>query len=250
MSECDRIDVVTTATLRPELLELTFKSFHNKLLFKCKHRRLIINIDPLPCHDDELLRKMLVICDKWFSEVIYRYPKTPSFPAAVQWVWSQVQTSIFFHLEDDWLLRKKIDLVAVTNKFSSDSRLAEVTLNPSRNRANKTPGLALRPSFFRTSFVQAALPYFDLSLDPEKQWRAHLAPDGALNGWRFELYGSSSEGRHVKDMGALWRKMHALEKWRDGEVTWTKQMPNSLVLVRMYYRIKLQVYLFILCKLA
>ena len=155
----DCLDVVTTAMPRPELLELTYRSFYNHLFSRIKHCRLIINIDPGPAsaNNDQKTETMLTVCRKWFPEVVYRCPSTPSFPAAVQWAWSQVETDIFFHLEDDWLLLNHIDPVRIDNYFNASPRLAEVTLNPSINRST-IPGLALRPSFFRRAFVTAALP--------------------------------------------------------------------------------------------
>jgi len=215
----DSIDVVTTATLRPELLDLTYRSFHRRLFSKFHHCRLIVNIDPLPTSDEEKLGEILAICHRWFPEVVYRAPESPSFPAAVRWAWSQLESEFCFHLEDDWLLLKHIDPVRVAGYFAADPRLAEVTLNPSRNKPI-VPGLALRPSFFRRSFIESALPHFDGALDPEKQWRRHLATGGTLEGWQFRHYGESGEGRYVRDMGATWRKAHAFDKWKGGETAW------------------------------
>lgn len=215
----DSIDVVTTATLRPELLELTYRSFQNRLLSKFRHCRLIINIDPLPLHNAAKIADILTICHRWFPEVVYRSPESPSFPAAVRWAWSQLESDFYFHLEDDWLLLKHVDPVQVAGYFATDPQLAEVTLNPSHNKPI-VPGLALRPSFFRRTFIESALPYFDDALDPEKQWRRHLTVGGVLDDWRFRHYGEVGEGRYVKDMGATWRKAHAFEKWQGREISW------------------------------
>lgn len=237
--EFDKIDIVTTATLRPELLRLTYKSFHRKLFYKYKSCRLIINIDPLPSPDQALFEEVLLVCREWFSEVVFRYPEVPSFPAAVQWAWGQVKTPIFFHLEDDWLLLRPVDPLLVSQYFSQQNGLAEVTLNPSKNRP-EDPGLALRPSFFRQDFISAALPLFNLLEDPEKQWRKHIEMGGVLDQWKFRHYGEIGEGHYVRDMGALWRKMYALEKWGLGDVSWNKRQYS---LVRMlYYKLKFVVY--------
>lgn len=233
----DSIDVVTTATLRPELLDLTYRSFHRRLFSKFRRCRLIVNIDPLPTGDEEKLGEMLAICHRWFPEVVYRTPESPSFPAAVRWAWSQLESEFCFHLEDDWLLLKHIDPVRVAGYFATDPRLAEVTLNPSRNKPI-VPGLALRPSFFRRSFIESALPHFDDALDPEKQWRRHLTTGGALEGWQFRHYGESGEGRYVRDMGATWRKAHAFDKWGAKDVSWSMQVGAPSFVTRQARRVK------------
>ncbi len=234
----DSIDVVTTATLRPELLELTYRSFYKRLFYKFRRCRLIINIDPLPTSDPSLLWKTLDICHRWFPSVVYRTPETPSFPSAVHWAWSQLESNFCFHLEDDWMLRKHINLEQVAYYFDVEPHLAEVTLNPSRNRSG-VQGLALRPSFFRRSFIDMALPLFEDSLDPEKQWRGHLSEGGALEGWHFRLYGDVGDGRYIKEMGAVWRKAHDFRKWRDGESYWGSAGSSfsALQVMQLKYRL-------------
>ncbi|MBF0261235.1 MAG: hypothetical protein HQL97_05250, partial [Magnetococcales bacterium] len=85
------LDVVTTATLRPELLDITYLSFTSKLLAKFPSRRLIINIDPIG-EPRATLEQMLEVCHRHFDQVIYRYPDTPSFARAVHWAWQQVES--------------------------------------------------------------------------------------------------------------------------------------------------------------
>jgi len=235
----ESIDVVTTATLRPELLELTYRSFHKRLLSRYRHCRLIINIDPLPVPDETKLEKILAISHRWFPEVVYRTPESPSFPAAVRWAWSQLESDFCFHLEDDWLLLKHIDPVRVAGYFAKDPRLAEVTLNPSRNKPI-VPGLALRPSFFRRSFIESALPHFDDALDPEKQWRRHLATGGVLEGWQFRHYGELGEGKHIKDLGGIWRKARGIGKQSNVDNFWGET--NSALAARLVSHCKLALY--------
>lgn len=236
----DKIDVVTTATMRPELLKLTYQSFRSRLFSQIGHCRLIINIDPLPSANEAALESVLKICHEWFPEVVYRYPSVPSFPAAVQWVWSQVNSDICFHLEDDWLLLKPIDVQRVENYFMAEPHLAEITLNPSRNKVGNV-GLALRPSFIRREFIRAALPMFDLALDPEKQWRRHIAPGGVMDTWSFRHYGDVGEGRYIKDMGAVWRAAHDFTKWGSGEVSW--RSGNTSYLGQRFKQLRYDVYM-------
>lgn len=241
------LDVVTTATLRPELLELTYRSFYNRFFKKIKHCRLIINIDPVPTRDERQLNEILSICHYWFPEVIYRHPLEASFPAAVQWAWSQTETEYVFHLEDDWLLTKQINPELVIKYFSEAPQLAEVTLNPSRNKGG-TGRLSLRPSFFRKTFIDSALPLFDLSLDPEKQWNGHTSAGGKLDSWIFREYGEIGDGRHMREIGAAWRKRLNLVKWGQGETSWKIGKMSSMHL--NYSQLKYLTYRLLWSKLA
>lgn len=236
----DVIDVVTTATLRPELLDLTYRSFTNRLLNQFTRRRLIINVDPIG-DVGASLAEVLQVCHAHFDEVVYRSPETPSFPAAVHWAWSAVQSDYFLHLEDDWLLKKSVSADRVQAYFQQDPTLAEVTLNLSSN-AKAPPGLSLRPSFFRKAFIDEALPYFDLEQDPEKQWRERIGDDGPMAGWRFRGYGESDEGCFVADIGKRWRKASGFRKWDRGQITWDGAHPPAY-LIRSYYRLKAHFYL-------
>jgi len=89
----EKIDVVVTATLRPEILNLTLQSFYTRFLRQFKQSRLIINIDPIGDKrygPDNILK----ICRQYFKEVIYRCPPKPSFSDAVKWGWEQVENRI------------------------------------------------------------------------------------------------------------------------------------------------------------
>ena len=220
MPKPSTIDVVTTATLRPELLALTLKSFTSKLLSQFDHRRIIINIDPLGngySKPDEIL----TLCNRYFNDVIYRVPEQPSFPAAVKWGWEQVNSPFFLHLEDDWLLRKEVDVDKAASYFEQDADLASITLNVSLNREHiYCSGLPLRPTLISKKYIDKALPLFDLAQDPEKQWKAHTALGQPLPQWRYRNYGEYSDGRFVIEMGASWRKAHQFDKWGLGETSW------------------------------
>jgi len=219
MSTLNTIDVVTTATLRPDLLDLTFASFMKKCLERVNNKRLIINIDPIGFN--ATVEDVLAVGEKYFDQVVYRVPDQPSFSKAVQWGWSQVESDIFLHLEDDWFLRKKVALERVASYFEDDERLAGLTLNEKVNGSKLSKDfLALRPTFFNKYFVHAALPLFDLRKDPEKQWRVHLKQGGELQNWDFKFFGETYEGRHIFETGAAWRAAEGLDKKLHGDVGW------------------------------
>jgi len=113
------LDIVMTATIRPEVVDLTLKSFFNKFLNQFEKVRLIINIDPI---GDEQYNSndVLNVCYKYIDDVVYNTPNKASFPKAVKWCWEQVQSEYFLHLEDDWLLKKPIDKDILFNIFEDD----------------------------------------------------------------------------------------------------------------------------------
>jgi len=209
------IDVVMTATLRPEIIRLTLHSFHARFLSGFKSARLIINIDPIgdtDCSADDILD----ICRVYFKDIVYRTPAEPSFAGAVKWCWEQVDTEYFLHLEDDWLLKKGIDFDRALQLFAADRELASVRFNLSHNPRNGdlyTGGLGLNPSIIRKRFVEEALPSFVLGLDPEKQLKPALGYHPGLSHWRHILYGSAGESSYVIDIGKTWRKSKLFDKW-------------------------------------
>ena len=110
-----KLDLVLVATLRPEILEITLNSFYHKLL-KNFDVRLIVNIDPIG--DKRYVQQDIInVCKKYFPNIIFRTPNSASFSKAVQWGWQQVKSEIFFHLEDDWCLKKNVDAKLINKCF-------------------------------------------------------------------------------------------------------------------------------------
>src|SRR5438105_4658591 len=131
-AECMKIDVVMTATLRPEVIDLTLFSFSKNFFAQLDDLRLIINIDPIgesQCQSKDIVE----ICRRYFGNVIYRSPDQPSFSRAVKWCWEQVEAGLFLHLEDDWLLTKFVPLERVLSRFEQDKDLASLRFNRAAN---------------------------------------------------------------------------------------------------------------------
>jgi len=222
-----RIDVVTIGTLRPDILEFTLLSFHRKFLRQFQRARLIINIDPIGDErrsTDDVLR----ICAKYFSEITHRCPDQPHFATAVKWAWEQVETEIFLHLEDDWLLKRKVDATRIVRGFEADPDLASLRFNLTRNPSRGPlyfQGPSLNPSVIRRRFLEEVLPFFSPHLDPEKQYTyPNDARREVLAHWRHMLYGEPGEASYVLDIGKKWRRFHGFAKWQpgSGELSWRK----------------------------
>ncbi|QTR48842.1 hypothetical protein [Candidatus Thiothrix anitrata] len=218
------IDVVLIATIRPEILKITLSSFKNKMLYeKIFNHRIIINIDPIG--DSEKTQQDIInICKEYFNDVIYNTPSTPSFPRAVKWAWAQVNSEFFLHLEDDWCLKKSVDLEEISQSFRENENLVSIRLNLRKNPniLNKTK-FSLNPCVFRSSYIKNLYKKFDISKDPEKQFMDQLDTEKFPHP-EFFLYGLANEGAYVIDTGKKWRKAQGLKKWGNplDVSSWTK----------------------------
>jgi hypothetical protein len=222
---------VTTATIRPELLDLCYRSFTSRLLYAFPRRRLILNVDPYG--DPRPAADVADVARRYFDEVVLNTPESGSFARAVRWGWQQVRSPVFFHLEDDWLLRRQVDLRLVRDAFA-DARVAQLAFQLGQPSARRST-LTLRPAFLRTALVRQLLPLFDINKDPEKQWSP-----GALAHWEFRDY---PQRRMLTDTGKKWRKGLGIRKSSaDNESTWSFQgAPQGLQ--SAYYRLKYRAFL-------
>src|SRR5271157_5726072 len=118
----EKVDICMTATLRPSIIHQTLISFCNGLFTERDNYRLIVNVDPI---GEKIKRKSIAdICGMFFKDVIYNFPEKPSFPDAVKWVWSQSSSNFVFHLEDDWILTRKLDINDMIRILNKDNRVA------------------------------------------------------------------------------------------------------------------------------
>jgi len=240
-----------TATLRPELIDLTLKSFFKNLLGQLNEVRLIINIDPIGddnCSTDDILN----ICRRYCREIVHRCPRQPNFSSAVKWCWEQLETEYFLHLEDDWLLRRPATLQSAFDLFAADHEIASVRFNRSNNASGQpvpSPGFSLNPSIVRRKFVEEALRFFSCELDPEKQFCAlEGEKEAALSHWKFVCYGVAHDAPYVIDLGRKWRKFMNFGKWRHdgGEITWqNRQMTRFRFVHYLQYKALLRYWKFL-----
>ena len=171
---------------------------------------------------------MVEVAREYFDAVIYRTPESPSFAGAVQWCWSQVETEFFFHLEDDWILRRRIpvaDLLALFN----DGDVSGVSLNMRTKRSalrwlRRREGtakwygddylhwavIALSPSFYRTARIQPFAAKLTPDHDPEYQLNELRTDDPGILLWH------THNPPTLINSGIPWRKRRAMEKSFDG----------------------------------
>lgn len=108
----DTIDITTTSTLRPQIIQRTYESFFHNIFSSIKDRyklRLIINIDPIGEKGVSQI-DIMEVARCFFSEIISNFPLENNFSTAVKWVWSHTSSAYVFNLEDMWRCHCSIDL--------------------------------------------------------------------------------------------------------------------------------------------
>ena len=253
------LDVVIVSTVRPDILKITLNSFTNKMLHNFKVRA-IINVDPVGEVDRYSQLDMVKICEQYFDVVVSNRPAEASFSAAVQWCWSQVETDIFFHLEDDWLLTKEIETQDMLTLFEDDNVVSIIFNKRGKPRPGTTAAynfpkanhsaltnkyirrfeLSLNPGFFRTRYIRELLTSFDVSQDPERQF-AEKKNVTSYSPPVFLRY--VSKRRLVIDTGTKWKKARDFSKSgnRPG-VTWRGRNTNKFK--QANYKIRYSIALF------
>lgn len=99
------MDVIVTSSCRNTIFD-TFHSFFERVKYSGTFR-LIVNID---CCRPENLEKIVHFI-KWFNVKSINVNHEPKgFTRSLAYVLKQVETPFFFHLEDDWVFLKDIDL--------------------------------------------------------------------------------------------------------------------------------------------
>ncbi len=72
------------------------------------------------------------------TTIVVRTPATPGFGEAVRWLWSSATSDWLFHLEDDWILTRRIDIERLAKEMARP-RAAQVRFNRRRNRIFRRP---------------------------------------------------------------------------------------------------------------
>jgi len=206
------IDITTSATVRPDILERTFSSFRENLLNDNHEYRLVINIDPIG-ELDKTPDDVLAVARKHFSNVIHRIPESPCFTDAVMWCWGQAESDLIFHLEDDWEMVRAIDLDQLLATISELPKYDSFLLcrrkmkgsNDSTNRVQTVSRLSLNPNFIRKRFVHKAITLMSVSKNPEKQLRKVDPECGPfIKSTHHVRYTEQGSGIIVRDIGREW----------------------------------------------
>lgn len=162
------IDFTTTACCRPEIIRRTYTSFlHHLKGFDPKESTLYLNIDRLPADADPNI--VVRATEPFFKRVVPNTPNNPNFPGAVKWCWMQPQTKYFFHLEDDWVLNRDVDINHLINLLENrPESLACIILRAYPIRDDR---ICLSPGLWRSDYAKILAERLTLDWNPEQQLR-------------------------------------------------------------------------------
>ena len=239
------VDITMTAVLRPEIIKKTLDSFCENLFFNKDYKyRLIINIDPIG-NEGAKPKKIVKLCKLYFDDVIFNIPDKASFPKAVIWGWKQIKSNYTFHLEDDWILNRKVELRRLIKMLEKNPKLACMRLYKHNIPNKKNPRLfnspynykdgffvgsdrkkqfGLNPVLIRSSYIHEALPLMVEDKNPEKQFRyGNKKMRDFVMKWQYAIYGKPGDKALVWGKNGLhWRQRSKYMKPRDGKpfLTW------------------------------
>jgi hypothetical protein len=232
-----RIDICTTATIRPEILERTYSSFKTNLFSNPVYDiQVNINVDPIGTGGSAM--DVIDVAKKYFNTIKYNTPKVPSFSKAFNWVLNAVRknTNVVFLLEDDWILNRPIPIANLMLILFSDKELQILRLGafkscathmknwnkifqfngqyyvpPEREKGNLA--FCGHPSFIKPEFIFFVRKYLDPSKNSEKQIKGRnpLYRDFLLK-YKYGVYGIPDAGPIVSDIGRQWMVENNLKK--------------------------------------
>ena len=230
------IAITMTATLRPEILERTLKSFKEKF-FKEYPCRLIINIDPI----GEAISpaSLIEIAHSYFPKMSYSIAKEPHLGRAFCWAWDMAMafkdTKYLFHLEDDWELLQEVNLNKVLDIMDNNSKLAGLRFSRWKPEAAKIKnwgiffpwngsffecpqerarqvGVCGHPTLFKMDFVKETHFLLDPLKNPEKQFHYNPEIVKVIDKYNFGVYGEPGGEILIKEIGEKWRIKQGISK--------------------------------------
>jgi hypothetical protein len=183
-----KIDIALICGRRPELLEQTLSSFHERVFKNFDVAQCYANIDPFCGDAQDAVRCRSIILD-YFPGAEITIPNEASFGRAVQTTWARVQSPVVLHLEDDWVVLEEIfphhvfpvlsgstmalQLMHKGLKWNGRDLFREVVrkrkiwgITVSRVRASV---FGTAPAFFSGPFLRQCAALMRSDLDPEKQ---------------------------------------------------------------------------------
>lgn len=222
---CHPLEFVTTATCRPKIVDATYRSFVEKMSgVNWKRSTLYINIDPMPEGRDP--QAIIDIGKKYFGKVEANVPEKAHFTKALHWCFQQPQEEMFFYLQDDWRLVKRVKIQDLKVMLNSDVRYSKYSNKRAKvinvvlraYSAIRDNRICLSPSLINTEWAKEYSNRLDFSLNPERQFR----PKSKVNqgggqassplhvGVQFPK--DPRWGIYVKDLGRGWLKHNGFKR--------------------------------------
>lgn len=212
MAHTDAVEVVTTATLRPHLLDVTYASFFAGMDLENHTYRLILNIDPVG-EAGATPEDVLTVAEKYFPSITTNVADKGSYPAAVIWAWQQTTTDLVFHLEDDWRLCRSVNWDKLQTTLDDHPDLSSLTLSKYDLKNDSLLAyqqqMYLGPCLVRQAYVQAMLPHLRPDEHTEIQMRHRHRRNGVRNAqFRHAYYGGEGPRRLLQHLGPEWMRQN------------------------------------------
>lgn len=231
------LEITTTATRRPEIIDKTLFSFRIHMFSDIDARNITlrVNIDPIG-GGEGLTYEVMDVCGTHFKNVSFYRPTKPSFPKALIRLWGSVRTKYFWNIEDDWLLIRPIDFQKMIEIMEEEGDVAilrlpfrPVTMEHSKNwkfffpwngkffecKKEDKPeiGFCGHPSLIRTSFIKEALPHINPHSDVEKQLKGrNRGFMNVLDRYRIGVYSEQNMPKAIHDIGRRWTHENGYKK--------------------------------------
>lgn len=203
------LEFTTTACNRPEILEQTYQSYTRNLKnINFKQSTLYINIDPVP--DNTNISDMITVARKYFGNVIYNTPTEPNFAQAILWCLQQVKGEYFFHLEDDWILLREVNIHDMIDIIKLPN-VSQCILNKKNINPKELYEPAFIPSLFLTKIVNVYIKLMNNESNPESQMKNIFRQ----NIFQIQKYKSQSFAPHIelsRDIGREWLKSNGIKR--------------------------------------
>ena len=206
------VEFTTTACIRPDVLEKTYKSFSKNLVdMNLKDFTLYINVDPLPEKSPFSRKDVVAVAKRYFGTVVANMPDEANFCRAIKWLWHQPKSKYVFHIEDDWQLLKSIPFSDILKRFKKYRGLYQVRLNKNPEKKSATRLYGLSPCVCRMDFYQAVAANLNPKRNPERQLRD-------VKGWglaqprKDRVMPFPKRETIVKDIGREWRVKFGMSK--------------------------------------
>ena len=144
----------------------------------------------------------------------------PNFARAVRRIWKNTETAWVFHLEDDWLFTKEINIDAILGSIHNQIKYIRFP----KVGAAKLDKVACQPSLWKGDLVRSLSEVMINDKDPEKQLRK-----GSVSTLVDDLLPTAAErsdwpnGPYCDDNGREWRAKRKLQKWNKNNskvITW------------------------------
>jgi hypothetical protein len=237
------LDVTLVAGRRPGLLRRTLASFGERLFAHFPVAGVYANIDPVFGEVADHADCKASILALFPGAVIFE-PTEPGFGAAVKRLWAATQSTIVFHLEDDWvlnetlrpeqvlpLLRGETRALALVSKELGWNGRAAFNVRRAKKRflgipyARETINVfGTSPRFLEGDFARRCAALLDPTLDPEKQMRPPNNPAlrTYMQAFRCRFLPARAHAELITDIGRAWREERGIEKVvSQGTSTWT-----------------------------